>query len=120
MDLSDSSSSQSQTSSQPQASTHAGVSELSYKQRCQIQALRFYLDWTYSKIAEVLEIPLATVWRVCKSLATSVKHKNKILITTSIRKCLIFETTKNATNHRKSYCEIACSIDLKLSKNTAR
>jgi Transposase len=114
MNLSDSSSSQSQIS------THVSVSELFYKQCCQIQALRFYSEWTYSKIAEVLEIPLATVWHVCKSPATPVKRKNKVLVTTPIRKHLVFKATKNATNRRKSYCEIARSIGLKLSKHTAR
>ncbi len=104
----------------PQASTHMNVSELSYKQCVQIQALRLIAGWTCSKIADTIELSLATVWCVCQTPATPVKHKTKIKITTPLHKRLIFEAMKNATNRHKSYHQIATSVGLNISVNTLR
>ena len=45
----------------PQVSAITRESDLSYKQRCQIHALKFLAEWTYSQIADTIEIPLTTV-----------------------------------------------------------
>lgn len=103
-----------------QASTRANTTALSYKQRCQIQALRLFGGWTCSKIANTLELSLPTVWRICQSPPTLVKRKNKIKITTPLHKRLVFEATKNAASRRKPYHEIASSIGLNVSVNSLR
>ena len=59
---------------------------------------------------------------VCQLPATPVKPRqhSRIKIITHLRKCLVFEATKDVVNHRKSYHDIASSIDLKISENTLR
>src|SRR5437773_3355653 len=103
-----------------QALTRMHGTALSYKQHCQIQALRFLAGWTYLQIAETTEVPLSTVWDICQTPATPVKPKVKRTVTTPIRKRLISEAMRNAINHRKSYRDIAVSIGLKASNNTLR
>ena len=114
------SSSKSEPSSDSESGPEIRHQRLSYKQCCQIQALKFIAGWTYSKIAETIELPLSTVFNVCLYPATSPRRKSRVKISTPIRKRLVSEATKNAESHCKIFREVATSIGLDFSRQALR
>jgi len=92
--------------------------KLSYKQCCQIQTLQFVAGWTYSQIAEGIELPLSTVFNICIRQITPPRTRGHIKINTPLHKHLVFEATKNVFTRRKSLHKIASSISLHASEDS--
>jgi O6-methylguanine-DNA--protein-cysteine methyltransferase len=88
-----------------------------YKQRCQIQALRYTARWPIRQIATALSVKKTTVARICDTPATPKKRRSthNIAFSTPARKKLVEFVTSSAITRRMTYEEIAAATDLQCS-----
>jgi IS30 family transposase len=98
----------------------AAQTRANYKQRCQIQALRFTAGWPVRRIATALSVKKTTVARICDTPATPKKRRSthNIAFNTPARKKLVKFVTSSATTRRMTYEEIVAAMDLPYSPST--
>jgi len=97
------------------------VSEISYKKRCYVHALRFRAGWTYQRIAEDQNIGLSTVHDICHAPATPKKQKGRpFSIDTPTRQRLVATATQSDAHRRMTLMEIADLCGVQGHKKTIR
>lgn len=97
--------------------------DVSYKQRCYVQALRNNAGWTFQRIARDQGLALSTVYGICSGPATPQrvgKCGRKVKIDTPTRRRLVFAATSTAENRRKPYSEVANEMGIEASDKTLR
>jgi hypothetical protein len=97
--------------------------EVNYKLRCKIHALREEAGWPYTRIADTYNLPLTTVYRICKSRETPQKRKScgrRKKIDTPTRKALVARSKMDATHRRMTFARVASELGLRADEKTLR
>ena len=81
---------------------------VSYKTRCQVQALGFSAGWTYRRITEDQNLSVSTVHDICHAPATPRKTKGRpVPLDTLTRRRLVATATESTAYRRMPLGEVA-------------
>lgn len=95
--------------------------EASYKQRCEIQTLRKYNNWSYRRISEATGFSTYGCWKICQEPSTPKKRKGRpLLLNTPTRRRLIFAASQDSEHRQMPMIDVAAELGIEACERTIK